>query len=553
MSGRRLLEVAVVAALVVGYALVHRAYLVPVIGGSDANGYLMCARMFADHGRFHQLVTDPFSFVGQMWVFQEHGVYYPKYPPLLGLLVGTVMRVFGDDAGFAVNSLAAAAAVAGVYVLCRSRLPAWAAVLAAVAAATNPVLNSFAVRQHSHALSTACVTWSFALLLWATRRKADRWSFAMLLGSGFALGYSMGVRYPNALLAAAALFWLLAFRRDRRWPRTAAWLGGFAVPCGFLAFYHWTTFGSPLRTAYALTHEQTGFRWFWIVKHVKDYLPGLATHGVGPWLALSGAGWLGLWLHCRREGIFFTLWMLPLALVYMAYYWLFDGQEVIYMRFFLPLLPALLLLAMLFVQELRGRFADDVRRWRWGVAGLLLVQLVWGVPLSLAEMEQRYALHDRMHRRIEFVREHVPSGAAVISEINLIDSLSFDQRYTLYWSEILAQDALRYSLHRALAGGLDSHQPARLQQWRDLLLDLEPEEFDRRIRGWLSERLAQGRLFLVAKTTTILATREAYRDSFELRDVAQLPGSRDRFVLYNPAEMNRVRPATQIVEFVQSR
>ena len=96
----------------------------------------------------------------------------------------------------------------------------------------------------------------------------------------------------------------------------------------------------------------------------------------------------------------------------MSYYFAPKGHEVGFMRFFLPLGPPCILLALMFFRDVLARFDDRPRARGWLIAALVLCQGGWGVFSSLEQMELRFRYNDVQYRRAQFVRENVPAGSA---------------------------------------------------------------------------------------------------------------------------------------------
>jgi 4-amino-4-deoxy-L-arabinose transferase-like glycosyltransferase len=178
-------EFGILGALVVLYLVFLSLYFVPVADNVDANGYIGSARIFKEHGRFFQVPPDDYAFIGRMWVANSRGEYYPKYPPLYPALAGLMMMGFGVDAGFYVAPGCALLAVLGMYVLCRTQFSGPLSLLGAAALAANPVFNTFALRQMSHAPGMCLLVWAYAVFFLAPRKEAGR--FRPALGDPSAL------------------------------------------------------------------------------------------------------------------------------------------------------------------------------------------------------------------------------------------------------------------------------------------------------------------------------------------------------------------------------
>jgi len=530
MAARALrLELAVLLAILAFHAWALSLYFVPVLAGTDQNSYHVAARELAQHGRFHLGERSELEFVGGMMVVNARGEYYPKYPPVYPALAGVALALFGDPAGLLVNPLCALLAVAGTYAACRAVLPGWAALVGAWAVAVTPTLNGLAVNQVSHPSSVALCTIGFALFLWAEWRPGavPRRAGLLLFGAGLALGLAAGVRMPNVLLAPAPTLWLLWRRAPRR---LAAWLAGLLGPYAALLLYDWRAFGHPLRTAYSLTDEQSAFAATYFLRGVRIYLPGLVTEIVGPLFLLAAVGFVAVWLRDRRRALFYTLWMLPLALVYCAYYFLPEGHPLSYSRFLLPLVLPSLLLALGIARELAR-----VLPARLGVAlvaVLVLAQTAWGVQRSLGHMEMRYSFCELQQRRLELVREHVPPGSTIFATRLLLDDLDYEGDYTLYVNELLSQPDLARVRRR-------THERAHDQRGRqaelDRLVALEPDEYRARVRELIEARERAGsEVYLVGSAKVEGLFEETFGGELGLELVASLPEAQPRQVLFRP-------------------
>ncbi len=494
-------------------------YFVPNLGSPDANSYHVSARMVELHERFSLEPENELGFVGGMWLANDEGVLYPKYPPLYPALAGVLMKVFGDPVGLLVSPVCAWLAVLGTFVLCRAWLPGWAAVLAAVAVATSPLINSFALDQIAHTPSIAFLTWGFALLFHGPR--ATAWRRALLFfGSGLLIGYAGGVRYTNVLLALPVLSWFL-LRIERTRPAEAVlWLAGAGIPYALVAAYHWQAFGSPLRTAYSLTNEQTAFSLSHFADHVPLYVPALFTHLVGPLVFLSAVGIVDLWRRDWRKGVVFATWLLPLALLYMCYYFAPRHHVVSYIRFLLPLLLPCLVLALLTASRLVSRVRPGLRV--AVIAALFLVQGGWGAYTSLRHMEVRYGNNEMNLRKLDLVRSVAPAGSVVFGQRWLLDGLDYEQSYTLYQDDLLSRELLESMVTRFMTKASLQHR--RYADIKEELVDVDEETYLRRVQALIDGALAEGRgVFLETTPERLALVRATHGDVFELELIAELP------------------------------
>ena len=529
----RLFELAVLGSILAVYALLLGLYTVPVLGGPDANAYQVSARMVELDGRFHQPPREELAHVGRMWVVNDAGEWYPKYPPLYPALSGAVMKALGPEAGLWVSPVCAWLVVLGIYVLCRTRLPGWAALLGAFVMSTTPVFNLFAVDKVSHPPSLLFLVWGYALFFHGTNAapaRRARWFAA----AGLLVGYSVGIRYPNALMALPPTLWLLLRWREAR-AAAVAWGIGLAVPAALLAWYHAVSFGHPLRTAYSLTEEQGGFGLGYFVKNLRLYLPALVTDGFGPLLVLSGLGFVTTWFADWRRGAFYTLWIAPLTALYISYYWAPSQHPPSYIRFLLPLTAAWILLALSLVRDLFTALNAPLRLRVAMIAVLVLAQGGWGIAKSLTEMETRYSANVETQRLTDFLLEQVPPGAALFADAWWLDELEFHGGRALYWDALLDQKVLGRALGRTTRlPGPDSLQPERARRLQRRLVDVEPSAYRAAIEELVGGRLAEGEVYLAGTPGSLQPLLAFWGTSFGFAEVAVLEPASKRYRLFSP-------------------
>lgn len=316
-----MLQWLLLAAIVLGQALYVGSFYAPALATPDDNGYWAQGSLIAVEGRTWFRPASDAQFVAMHWLLTEDDRCVSRYPPGLAVLVAIAYRVFGYEASVLVNPVLASLALIGVCLLGR-RLAGrwWALVLPAVLAAT-PVFDQHALWCFAHMAVTAFVVCGILLLAWWTDARRP---LPALLG-GLALGCIPAIRYPEAVFALGAgvyLLWDVGKSAAARRHIVLAALGA-AVPVAALLIRNRMLFGSLLRTAYSLTNEQTGFGWNYFRGHAVPEFRAIAGDGVGPVFLPVLVGvvvMLGVRPQ-RRNGALFLLLVVPLTLVYMAYYW----------------------------------------------------------------------------------------------------------------------------------------------------------------------------------------------------------------------------------------
>ncbi len=492
-----IVEFGLLGALVVLYVVFLSVYFVPVVDNVDANGYMVSARIFQEHGRFFRTPPDDYAFIGRMWVANGRGEYYPKYPPLYPALTGLVMRGFGVDAGFRVAPVCALLAVLGMYALCRTQFSGALSLLGALALAVNPVFNTFALRQMAHTPGMCFLVWAYAVLLFALRKEAGRLRPALVLTAGLLIGYSTGIRYTNLLLAVPPLFLVLSKTGAERPRIGAAYLAGLAIPCVFLAGYHWRAFGGPFKTGYALTGEQAGFGWGYLAGNTLRYGRSVVTNLAGPVLILSGTGLVILWLKDRTRAIFFSLWALPISLLYMSYYWQTDLFPEAFLRFLLPAVVPGILLALVCFSEIVRRTGG-----RSAIAAVVIMAFAgslvwWGVSGTLSRVEKEYGEHVARKTLVDFIADAVPEGSAVFGHRVLLLALDVNQAWTLYPYVILDKNRVRECVMDPDKQFALYMQRERVQLLENNLCNVDNPAYSLRIRALLDTTLSGGRAAFV--------------------------------------------------------
>ena len=513
-------EVLALGAVLLVHASVLLWYFVPVVSGTDANGYHKAARMFAQSGSYEQTRDNIAEFVGRMWVEDVDGHFFPKYPIVYPTVAGFALRIWGEPAGLWVSPILMILAILGSWVAARAVLPGWAAVAVAAMMATTPLCNFFGAAQESHATSVFLLTWGYAAFFWQTRLVGPR-AVALAVAAGLLLGTSVGARYTNVLLLLPVGLWFLLELRPFRWAPVAGFAAGASVPGLWLAGYQITTFGGIFRTGYALTSEQDAFALSYFLLNLRLYVPGLATHGVGPMVVLAGLGLVLTFARSWRRGLFFVGWMVPLFLLNTSYYWAPEIHPPSYMRFLLPLVLPSLLLAGNSLVELREVFAARGRQVVMGMIGAaLFVHLAWGGFLSLQLLETRRKHHSLEQRRQQFIARHVPEGAVLFADASWAEGLDYLERYRLYPISILFQNQVEFQLESEPQAGPWGLQARRREKLREAFVEADYKEFRKRIHVLINPRRQQRRVFVVATQNKTENFIQVYDKRWQIEPVA---------------------------------
>ena len=407
----------------------------------DAGGYFVQAAFLAKYGKTSLQPESPLSYIGKHWLEIEEGRFYSRYPPGIGILVTIPYMLIGPEAGLYVTPFLTSLTVLLTFIWCRLHLGGWTAIAAALVYAVHPLVNQQSLNWGAHsAVTFFLVAGLFMLGDW--NRSPAIWKAAF---AGLLFGIIPAFRYAEVVCGIGmALFIVYCVAIDRRgdWYDILAAFVGFAAPIGLLMWRNALAFGSPFQTAYGLTGEQqwgTGFSFTYFDDKWRDLVDMLMGPGMGLFCALSLAGLVTLCLRRRTRGLGLLLSgiILPISLVYTAYY--FGRGTTDWLRFLLPTFPVFLLAAFYFIHEHSSRSAA-----RAGFVFLILAQVGLWLPDTIERTSQAARNLKAIALATDFVRQNVPVGAVVIAGRRLQENL-------MYYPDLKLVDAgfLRSSLQGA--------------------------------------------------------------------------------------------------------
>lgn len=524
------------------------AYWAPAHPGIDQNGYLHGGRLFSETLSTGFKPPNPFHYVGGMWVMTEDGWVYPKYPLGVPVLVAIAMWVGGEAHGptlaHLVAPVCATLAVLAIFFLARAVAGSFAGLLAQLLLATNPILWAMTNNPWSHAPSLAFATAGMLLLLAWWRDERTGWkTTATGIAAGFLLGYALTVRYTDGLLLlpmALAMVCRLRWRNPKSYLRCAAPLAGWLAPVAYLLAFNKLAMGT--WTGYDTTNESTGFN----LAEVADKWPIMMNllYGTGLYFVFP-IGVLGLLLLPRwnwRVGTLLLLWLVPGLIVYTSYYWGENAGGMGYGRFFLSLLPPVLIgAAWAMVSAARAttlRDTGDQPVAHRGVLAPLAVGVVVAiacaanvrmalptversaaVAANLADTTSVLLLHTRNTPRSDIILFAEGSGGGGPVS-NYLNHLQFATGFELYAANAfttLGQAFLRAPPRGAGGEGADAPspiQPRRREYLRAEYAKYSDDDLIKQQNELMRSALAKGRRVLA-----LLPAAEA--DRFERRYVGE--------------------------------
>jgi hypothetical protein len=494
--------------VIAGFLFTAKSFWVPAHPGADQNGYLVGGKLLAE-GKFGGLSpADPYEFVGPMWVATSRGTYYPKYPAGLPAIYAGCLKLFGTygiNAAYLVSPLMASAALLGVFLLIRGLLGSFAGMLGMLAMSASPDTLGLSVNPNSHATTLFCVVWGFCLLLaWWRWRGAWR---AMI--GAFLIGFAVTVRYSEGLLLLPVALIVLF---NMRWNRIGDYfvsllvLAAWTAPVGALVLYNRKFLGT--WTGYDSTHESTGFAVKYFLANWDVLLRTLSSAGLFFLMPLAAAGVVLIYRQSWRLGLLLTSWIVPSMLLYASYYWAPDTTTALsYGRFFLTILPPLIVCAIFFI--LRAGMlprpqvfpAEPPTRLRWMTASIIAAGVVVALGSAVdAEAATQVLAKDQsvnlnLLTAMQMVRENVPEGATIFGDDNLLRELQFVGEWKLYDYRLFT----RAYVDRL--GRVDPDDPSPLQFQRSRAL------YDR-LAGQTDAQLFADQISLM--TTAVSSGQEVY-------------------------------------------
>jgi hypothetical protein len=435
---RTVISLLLVAGL--AYSLFLYTFLSPYAAGADSSGYLNFACLLT-HG---QVLAPVRALPGHAATEFGEGTYQPQGFSLrddsgfmsptysVGFPLHLALATWAVGSEYAVgivNILVALAAGALMYASCRHLQlgPAWAAG-ATVALWLCPFFLNSALQPMSDLLATA---WALAAL-YAAMRSRERNLWAIMCGAAF--GVAVLIRPTSTLLAFPILVGL-GFN-----PRRLAVTALGALPAGlFLVYLNFRLFGSPLITGYgspiqilqAIHADPTeSFSVVYLRHHLTNFAYWIVLY-MGPIVLFALA--LPFFRHARtRDWAIQAVWVGVLTCFYAFYQP--SGESWFYLRYLLPCLPQLLMLAVgsvaSFWERLERAYRTPVKRLppfhrlrhqsgvRKGIATFAIVMLSigWMIVatyrlsiLHLAEGEKVYP------DSAQWTLEHLPANALIWS------------------------------------------------------------------------------------------------------------------------------------------
>ena len=398
-----------------------------VAGGSDSYCYLHQAERWAS-GTLQvpePLALDapwpnaPLTFApaGHLPSPTVPGALVPICPSGLSIAMAPFVAIGGVNAAFLVVPIFGALLIGATFVVA-SRLSPRIGLASALVVAASPIFLYQLVQPMSDVPAAALWMLSVALVTGSRPRHPA-------LG-GIAAAAAILVR-PNLAPMAIPLTIFLLFRPERTWRDRISAATTFAV-CAALgpaavALIQSSFYGSPLNSGYGTLDVL--FRLERVAPNATRYAAWLTETQTVVWLLALAAPFL---LPGAMTMLFMAMFLVNVA-GYLPYY-VFDDWS--FLRFLLPTLPLVMVLAMASVDAIARRIAPWTAR-----PAVALVALILAVTyVSEADARQAFRLHlleARYERAGSFVNRRLPQNAIVITSSESGSVRFYSGRRTLVW------------------------------------------------------------------------------------------------------------------------
>jgi hypothetical protein len=325
--------------------------------------------------------------------------------------------------------------------------------------ACSPATLQLINNPNSHGASFAFVTWGMYLAFrwW----QGGGWWRAVL--TGLLAGSAVSIRYTEGLLvlplavAVLSRLWQGRFRDWRAWGQSIALAIAWLLPVAALLAFNRREMGA--WTGYGPTNESTGFAWSYFAENWDTLLRTLFQSGLMLLFPMAIGGLLTAFWWERRVALMLALWIVPNLLIYTAYYWAPDGNNIGYARFFLSIFPPMAIAATGLLtwpgRELRNAGADEtlVKRLSRSGGAVMVVASLLSAGMGIAQSIEPLQM-DRLQRlnllvRTDEIRRFCPPGSIVVGDdTTLFHHLQFVCDYSIYAFDFFNRAALDRLLER---------------------------------------------------------------------------------------------------------
>ena len=403
--------------LIIHFGLLY-LFFAPAISTPDANGYFAQARLIAQNGRSDIVIENPAQYVGDHWMKVSEGHYYGQYPPGLPLLLAVIYRASGPVSSLWVLPVMATLSLLAVFLIVKQWSRPEFGILAASLMFFNPYANAHALGADSHTAVCFFLLWGlYGMIRWE-QKKSTLWAAF----SGFCLGMIPTIRYAEALLLIGpAVYVAMSWKPADSLRSIIAGLVSALVPISALAIRNQSAFGAFWRTGYSVSGEQTGFAISYFLRFTVPYLLMILFLGSGAVAIVGIRGIIRLTKQqqTKKQGILFLLLTFPIILLYFSYYFPANPKS---MRFFLPTFYVYATTSALYACI---RTNDSPEAGFRLIKRLFFLNLIWGLPLSLAELIPLKRDNRDLAQITAQLTSHLNQPCILITQSGILQHLDF--------------------------------------------------------------------------------------------------------------------------------
>ena len=434
---RAALPIAIALSIAVFFVGVRQGVL--VAEASDAWGYVSQADLWlARDLTIAQPVARDVPWPNAGWTFaplgyrparDDPGVLVPTYPPGLPVLMAMGTRLVGTCGPFLISPLLGGLTIWFTYLL-GVRVSSRAIGLAAAALlATSPIFLLMVVHPWSDAPATAFLVLGLVLALSGSRWRA--------FWTGAAVSMAIFIR-PNLVFIGAVFVAFIVLSAKpapgeaplRVRARELLWfsIGGAPLVLAVAAL-NTVLYGAPWSAGHGSLEAL--YSWSFIWRNLIDYprwLWGTET----PVIALSAVP-LIVWHRTRERRPLLALLTSYIAAVWLSYLFYRAYGEWQYLRFLLPTIPVLLVLASCGVAIVLGRLSGAGERI---AAAVLVIACVLSLRVGVIRGEDvlGYWRPGMAFTSVgDYVRQHLPANAAILTVQHSGSIRYYSNRLTLRW------------------------------------------------------------------------------------------------------------------------
>ena len=429
----------IVIVLSIGAFFVGIRQGVLVAQASDAWGYVSQADLWlARDLTIEQPIAREVPWPNAGWTFaplgyrplpDDPGILVPTYPPGLPVLMAIGKRLAGACGPFLISPLLGGLTIWFTYLLGVRVTSRMIGLAAAVLLATSPIFLLMVVHPYSDAPATAFLVLGLVLALSALRWRA--------FWTGAVVSMAICIR-PNLVLIGVPFVAFVVLSAQpaagevpwRARVRALLWfsIGGAPLVLA-VATLNTVLYGAPWSAGHGSLVELYSWRPIW--RNLVDYTRWMwATET--PVIALSVVP-LILWKRLRERRPLLVLLTSFIVTVWLSYLFYTAYGEWQYLRFLLPIIPVLLVLASCGVAIVLGRFPGAGER----IAGaMLVIACVVSLRVGVIRGEDvlGYWRPGMTFTSVgDYVRQHLPANAIVLTMQHSGSVRYYSNRLTLRW------------------------------------------------------------------------------------------------------------------------